>query len=596
MTGFDELANLYENKNPFHKILFEMIEAALEDPNLLSESVDIDKIMLDAWDGIPEPQLSELAWGRASPEGDAGEVSMDARTQLEGFLRQVGVGRKEGLRVKLNALEAFFSKSTAKGREGKIIKGPGSKKAMSQAGLSTGASGGAAAKENISRVMGYLTFYKTLTRILQNFGASPAGFTFESFMAVLLGGEQIPTGNQTIADLTTGTGRPISLKLLSDAAPNVKGSLRDLINDMVGAGGAQKVDSMAYLICLKNLTGEAESISGEIKFYEFEFNINNMLDFLTLSTGKKSKALFQLPLAATGKGIDMNREVFVDQLQPYYSEEGESDEESGDQEELTSWWVDNYSSIYDSMASELRFTDQSFKGSLLAFLQPNGHPAGGSKGSGIKNLRNWVLENYASEEVMSMGKDRRNQWAAATPEFEVAVGVYRTLVGTHARLSGEHNVRKGELKAQRGAGEMWASPEDSIAYLRMLSQKDPAAYAAALIKTRGYINRIQWIVNKSQIETAAKATGAKEPYIGRLFIGIDHVAEMVNLYRDMVNENIFEIIRELKALTFYVHKFFAEGFEKASADKVIEASNNINEKTEMVVDQEEEDSGAPPVE
>ena len=142
---------------------------------------------------------------------------------------------------------------------------------------------------------------------------------------------------------------------------------------------------------------------------------------------------------------------------------------------------------------------------------------------------------------------------------------------------------------------MWASPEDSIAYLRILSQKDPDSYAAALTKTRGYIGRIQWIVNKSQIETAAKATGAKEPYIGRLFVGIDHVAEMVNLYRDMVNENIFEIIRELKVLTFYVHKFFAEGFEKSDGDKVIEASNNINEKTESVVEQEEE-SGAPPEE
>ena len=592
MSGFDELASLYENKNPFHKILFEMIEAALEDPDLLRESVDIDKIMLDAWDGIPEPQLSELAWGRASPEGEPGEVSMDARTQLEGFLRQVGVGRRESLRIKLQALEAFFSKSTAKGREGKIIKGPASTKAMKQARLSTDATGGEAAKENISRVMGYLTFYKTLTRILQNFGASPAGFTFESFMAVLLGGVQVPTGNQTIADLTTGTGRPISLKLLSDAAPNVKGSLRDLVNDMVGAEGATRVEAMAYLVCLKNLTGEAESISGEIKFYEFEFNINNMLDFLTLSTGKKTQMLFQLPLAETGKGIDINREVFVDQLQPYYSEEEESDEEAEDQGELTSWWVDNYSSIYDSVASELRFADQSFKGSLLDFLQPNGYPGGGSKGSAIKNLRNWVLENYAPEEVTSMGREKRETWAKATPEFEVAVEVYRTLVGTHARLSDEHRIRKGELKAQRETGEMWASPEDSIAYLRILSQKEPDSYAAALTKTRGYIGRIQWIVNKSQIETAAKATGAAEPYIGRLFIGIDHVAEMVNLYRDMVNENIFEIIRELKALTFYVHKFFAEGFEKSNGDKVIEASNNINKKTESVVEQE--DSGAPP--
>jgi len=592
MSGFDKVAEIYEKKTSFQDMLFEMIQSALDDPRLLSESVDIDKIMLDAWNGIPEPQLSELAWGRATPEGQPGEISMDARTQLEGFLRQIGVGRTDTLRTKLNALEAFFSKSTAKGREGKIINGPGSKTAMKSAGLSMDATGGAAAKENISRIMGYLTFYKTLTRILQNFNASAAGFTFESFMAVLLGGMQVPTGNQTIADMTTGTGRPISLKLLTETAPNVKGSMRDLVNDMVGAEGAQRVDTMAYLVCLKNLTGEAENISGEIKFYEFEFNINNMLDFLTLSTGKKTKMLFQLPLAETGKGIDTAREVFVDQLQPYYSEEVDVADEAEDQEELTSWWVDNYSSIYDSVASEVGAADQSLKSSLLDFLQPNGHPAGGSRGSAAKNLRNWVLENYAPEEVRGMGKDRRNRWAATSPEYEVALRTHETLVKTYNRLATEHKVRKKVLKTQRETGEMWASPEDSVAYLRMLSQKEPDSYAAALTKTRGYIGRIQWIVNKSQIETAAKATGAKEPYIGRLFVGIDHVAEMVNLYRDMVNENIFEIIRELKVLTFYVHKFFAEGFEKSNGDKVIEASNNINEKTESVVEQE--GSGPPP--
>ena len=252
-TNFD---NLLENlkssdqigQEDFLSLLKEEYEKVLSqsgnDLRLLMES--IDKMSLDAWNGIPELQLSELTWGKAAPDTDAaGEVSMDARTQLESFLNQVGVGGNATIEAKLGALQAFFDKSTAKSRKGKARNVTAT--SLQRAKLTGSAKGGAEARENISRVMGYLTFYKTLTRILQNFNASAAGFTFESFIAVLLGGEQVPTGNQTIADLTAGNDIPISLKLLTDQAPNVKGSMRDLINDMVGAGGATKKLSLIHI-------------------------------------------------------------------------------------------------------------------------------------------------------------------------------------------------------------------------------------------------------------------------------------------------------------------------------------------------------------
>ena len=230
------------SKEMFWGLMNEQYQKALaantRDFKMLLES--IDKMSIDAWNGIPELQLSELTWGKAAPDTDAaGEVSMDARTQLESFLNQVGVGGNATIEAKLGALQAFFDKSTAKSRKGKTRNVTAT--SLQRAKLTGSAQGGAEARENISRVMGYLTFYKTLTRILQNFNASAAGFTFESFIAVLLGGEQVPTGNQTIADLTAGNDIPISLKLLTDQAPNVKGSMRDLINDMVGAGGATKM-------------------------------------------------------------------------------------------------------------------------------------------------------------------------------------------------------------------------------------------------------------------------------------------------------------------------------------------------------------------
>ena len=158
--GREEFMNMikeqYENSRP----------SLMQEMRLLLES--IDKMSIDAWNGIPELQLSELTWGKAAPDTDAaGEVSMDARTQLESFLNQVGVGGNATIEAKLGALQAFFDKSTAKSRKGKTRNVTAT--SLQRAKLTGSAKGSGEARENISRVMGYLTFYKTLTRILQNF-------------------------------------------------------------------------------------------------------------------------------------------------------------------------------------------------------------------------------------------------------------------------------------------------------------------------------------------------------------------------------------------------------------------------------------------
>ena len=548
----------------------------------------IDKLSLDKFNGIAEPPLTELVWGSASPDVEGEEVSMDARTMLEGFLSKINTGGVDTLEARLKALEAFYNKST---KTGKTIGGSGSKQAMRRAKINPDASTTGERRENISMIMNYLVFFKTLTRILQNFGASPAGFTFESFIAVLLGGEQVPTGNQTIADLTTGSGKPISLKLLTESAPNVKGSMRDLINDMVGAGGAKKAEKMKYVVCLKSLSGEGREISGEIKFYQFTFNAINMLDFLTLSTGKKTRMLFQLPLSETGEKIDLQREVAVDSLQPYYSEALADDEESEEQSELTSWWPEHYNEFYDNHAAGAS-TSPEHKQKFLQYLQPNGIPGNeGETSSGWQTrLRNWAFESFASEEdkgsrLAIEDEKRRDKflksWAANASDFTVAKNTFDNLWKTYKAIEGEYSVRKKHLKRQAKEGEIWATPEVSQEYLRSLARKDPELYSQALLKTRGYIARIQWVINKNQIETATEALGQKA-FIGRLFIGIEHVAEMVDMYRGHVNENMFEIFKDLKKLTFYVQRFFSEGFQQSDASEVITASEGINEKTKTI--------------
>ena len=589
-VNFDEmLGNLTPKGNSispdqFFDLIREAYEA-IDDTSLLREArlllESIDKVSIDAWNGVPELQLTELKWGAATPQAEAGEVSMDARTQLEGFLKKVGVGGNATMEAKLGALSAFFSKSTAKTRKGQTM--AVTPTSLDRAKLSDKAAGSAEARENISRVMGYLTFYKTLTRILQNFNASAAGFTFESFVAVLLGGEQVPTGNQTIADLTAGNDMMISLKLLTDKAPNVKGSMKDLVNDMVGAGGATQKSEMKYIVCLKNLSGEGDEIEGEIKFYQFRFNKDNMMDFLTLSSGKKSKELFQLPKSTRGNSIDLSREVVADALQPYYSEEVDSEDDEDDfQQEMTSWWVDNYSGAYDSVAQKIKFFDEQHKESFKQFLSPSGRPGGGGSSGWKGKIKAWAAENFMPE---GLDPQAAKKWKASNPpEVISAILTYEALDLEHKRLTKEFVLKRRSLKAQVKGGDIWMDTETSIQFLKRLSQEDPEQYNQALTKIRGYVTNLQWVINKNQIEVATSSLGQKA-YIGRLFIGVAYVAEMVNMYRGMVNQDIFEIIKELKALTFYVHKFFSEGFERSNAEKVIESSEEINKRTKTVVDE-----------
>ena len=351
---------------------------------------------------------------------------------------------------------------------------------------------------------------------------------------------------------------------------------------------------MKYVVCLKNFTGEGQEISGEIKFYQFVFDINNMMDFLTLSTGKKSLELFQLPAGLRG-GIDVNREVEMDILQPYSSEETvDGEEEDEDQQELTSWWVENYDEIYDRVAREVGYSDPGHKESFKRFLQPNGIPgSGGTRQDGKPSPTGWQSRTaaWALQEFPQDISEKKSPAAAIkkTPQYLVAYYTYQSMRRTYTKLANEYRARKRELKKQVKGGSLWASTDQSIAYLRELQKSSPEGYAQALLKTRGYAGRIQWIVNKNQIETATQALGQRA-YIGRLFIGVQHVAEMVDMYRGMVNDNIFEIIRDLKSLVFYCNKFFSEGLQKENAEKVIESSQSINDKTKTVISQQAEPS------
>ena len=106
------------------------------------------------------------------------------------------------------------------------------------------------------------------------------GFAFESFLGVLLGGQQVPTGEGTIADLRTADGTPISLKLYAEASVEVGGSWTDLVRDV--AKGL-----MQYVVVTKTFDkkGGPMDVNGTLDFYRFDFTLDNIMDIMFMYIG-----------------------------------------------------------------------------------------------------------------------------------------------------------------------------------------------------------------------------------------------------------------------------------------------------------------------
>mgnify|MGYP003146796224 FL=1 len=553
---------LSKGNKPFPELTFEDLCGVIEEQlavfePMLQEEPTAEEMSV-VWNGIPELQMSELAWGAATGEG---ENPSDARIQLERFLDHVGVSKKDDIKVKLNALESFYTKSEKTGK----TKGVG-KTSLARAGINVDDP-----KETIGRIIGYLTFYKTLTMILQNFNASAAGFTFESFIAVLLGGEQIPTGNQTIADLTSKTGKPISLKLLTEDAPNVKGSMTDLVDDLAGRG-SMPVERMEYLVCLKSLTGEGPTLEGVIKFHRFYYDYENMLDFLTATGGKYANNL-RLPIGDDAVTPDPTKQLKYTEPVPSYSGESVNDDNQ-------EWWQANFEEIFQTTAAELNAEDpEAYKESVFQLQGKDGRGIATNEAGWIEAVSNLYPEVVANSKAAT----KRN--VKSHPAFVLATATNLGLRAYHKKLVDIADKERKIAGASAASPKNYASIEDSVKLLRQLhASGDREAFFNAMTNSYGYVTRKQWIVTGTQIESITKSIG-EESYLGRLFIGQSYVYEMVNLYRDIMNEKVFDIFRELKVLTAALNDFFTGGLQPQAGQEAIASSDSIGEKTAKVKDE-----------
>jgi len=523
---FTNLLKLVEGEIKNYSVLMEKPESGSEE----GQSIEL------VWEGIPFLSADELGWGKASTS--AGANPTDSRQQIERFLSQIGVQRYD-IRSKLRYLEAFFSKSEKTGA---------SKQNLKRAGIDLDDP-----RQSIAKILSYLTFYKTLTMILQRFNASSAGFTFESFIAVLLGGEQIPTGNKTIADLTSKTGKPISLKLLDEKKNAVKGSFRDLVNDMAGVGTTKK-ESMEYIVVLKDLAGEGTAVEGAIKFFRFYFTYDTILHYLSQMGGKKADYL-RLPVAI----VQGEEEEVVEDVLPF-----------------AEYFTENFDELLNTVLSGIEPPGEGWSENVSQIILSGFEQESGSMKLFKKDDRKKLLIDLLEVSPTTRYLSIINPYLVAQDNVRaMALKLHREAAAQYKTSSKEREL------AHRTVGN-YASIEDSLAHMDQI-RKDAGeeAFWEVMMKTYGYRSKAEWLLYKSAIENTPPDQKEKA-YLGRLFIGSQVVEEMANMCRDVINDKVFEIFKELRILTDRLRAYFAEGMENQVAGEAIDSSHRIGEKTKKV--------------
>ncbi len=264
--------SFYSKKDETESLINEVLKLLIEQAPGMPPSATFN------WSMIPDIPISEIGWSDVSTTEEGVEIPSEQRALLQQYLKNIG-SPGASFEEQIKSLQEFY------GPRGPLMV---TKSAANNS-------------EAISQLISYLVFYKTLTKVVTNFNASSAGFSFESFLAVLLNGKQVPANTGTIADFITGDGIPVSLKLYTKL--HVGGSWRDLVGDLINPKFKHpKGRAMRYISGIKVLSGEGLKQKGEIRLYQFDITLDNVVDMM-LNSMHPDIVTMPASMVAGGEGI-----------------------------------------------------------------------------------------------------------------------------------------------------------------------------------------------------------------------------------------------------------------------------------------------------
>jgi len=548
-----------------HKILKEEYEKKVAiTPNLLIEMIEevmdqicespVPEVIVEEDNGsgersvtitsraIPAPSVSELGWASLQSNDKAAAAS---RQELEQWLEQI---QGSTLRIKLDKVSRMLTNPK-----------------YAQSLISHGDTVG----ERIASTLSYLVFFKTLTTVITNFNASSAGFNFEAFLAVLLGGSQIPAaGATTIADIVVGK-TPISLKLYAEKTVKAGGSYNDLVGDLVRA-------PMQYVVATKDLSGKSTEREGTIKFYAYDLTVDNICNILYWSASDHNDYLIRLPESV----IQRQRGSSLSFKVPHIPSLGEVTQIFADElrRAVQAPYVEGLIGAIDFANTPSIFTDPKSPGSgRIVGLTSTGKIRSGSTLAAL--LDQFKEENeveFATAEMMKIIFDA-NEVARA--------GVMQA---------------RAQLAKIRGQGAKYADPRASLEFYNNLSLSEKRR---ALLYTWGYtttgnqyelrrndIMNIERIASKGNPPSRVQRVipkGNPNVFIGELKIGQTTIQELLDALVNDLNRSVFEIFEQLSMLEESLQGYFAGGLKDPNkAATAIAAASDIGVKTQELQTQQ----------
>ena len=562
--------SFYSKKDETEGIINEVLALFLENEKPIgSLLVEQQGTLTLSWDGVPDIPISEIPWSDVKTVEGGADIQGPQRKQLMQFLDDI---QGDDLKDKIEGIAKFY--------EADVSQLVAASKDMSP-------------KKQISYALGYLTFFKTLTKIIAHFNASSAGFSFEAFLGVLLGGSQVPTGEGTIADLITGDKTPVSLKLYTAGALKVGGSFTDLVNDL------RRFGKMQYVAVTKTLNDE--NTAGRLDFYRFDFTLDNVANIM-YNGGLENPNLMKLPqgfidapegfadvkIPAPPKSEELQK-LFIQTVKELADEAGVSAEEV----ELSLEATD----LPQSTSPYLSSTGTKVFGHPRSKLKTTGVAVPFAKAMGV------LPDDYdfkAKPPARTPERAEHNRLAKEAKEITqriyggVLLPAYAKVTETALRTIRARQELMGRAGgAYNDAEDPREAAEDSVAAYNRLN---PEQKKQALLLTHGYVNTDQFELTEKRIldiETLADGKrvfpeGQNNIMLGSIEVGQEQVVELMNTVSQIIDTSVFEIFQDLKTLTTNIQAYFGNGLEDdKQATAAIGASKSIGEKTAELADTDE---------
>jgi hypothetical protein len=492
-----------------------------------------------SWESIPEISVSELGWANLNTTDTGDKVSGPERQRLEQYLANI---QGQTFAQKIQSISGLFTMSEEEIKNSEFLTG-------------------ATNADKIQKTLAYLVFLKTLTTIITNFNAASAGFSFEAFLGVLLGGRQVPTGGGTIADLYAGDDTPISLKLYAEDGLTVGGSFTDLVGDMVKP--KTSVELMRYVIVTKSLTGEGLNKEGEIKVYEFDIKLDNIAEVMMLS---ENGELLRLPVSflqnPEGTDVSSLKNVKI----------------TVNQEEVEKQFLDSLvSSLGNDIANILFAAVKEQSDELPVFTKTKAMP---DPKIGFSTFTNQFITSVPT--IIQAKTDR-----TLTPDEEKKAREALKLASTKAKQYVEQTKGSSAIQARdKQLQELqFASAEESY---EAYQSYPPEIKKKALVNSYGYLYTEQFEMTKNQVfsvmqrKKLGRGGEASKP-IGVIKIGSKNLQDIMNKLAVNLNAAILEIFTNLSQLTRSLNSYFATGLRDGNAASTAQsAAQNIDKKTEEV--------------